>query len=396
VKSPVRSFSAPALCASVASLLVLTACNKKAPQQGAPPPQQVQALTVKAQPVQIHTALPGRIEAYEIAMVRPQVNGVIQKRLFVQGTDVQAGQQLYQIDPSIYQAAYDSANGQLVQAQANAITAKAKLERYGPLKAAHAVSKQEYDDALAASRSADAQILIAKGQVENAATNLGYTRVNAPISGRIGRTILTVGALVQAGQSSNLAVITRLDPIYVDVNLPAISLLRLRREIASGQIHTNPDNSVPVSLELEDGSTYDQAGKMQFSEVNVDESTATIVVRAVFPNPQKYLLPGMYVHATLDEGTNPQALLVPQQAVTRNSHGDPQVLVVGDDDKVALRGVTTSAMHGSDWVVSSGLKAGERVVVIGLQKVHPGDKVTVTPFNDTASSDAQPSDAGKH
>lgn len=390
MKSPVRSFSAPALCASVASLLVLTACNKKDPQQGAPPPQQVEVLTVKPHPVQIRTVLPGRTEAYEIAMVRPQVSGVIQKRLFVQGTDVQAGQQLYQIDPSIYQAAYDSANGQLAQAQANAVTARAKLERYGPLKAAHAVSKQEYDDALAASRSADAQILIAKGQVENAATNLRYTHVNAPISGRIGRTILTVGALVQAGQSSNLAIITRLDPIYVDVNLPAISLLRLRKEAASGQIHTNQDNSVPVSLELEDGSTYGQVGKMQFSEVNVDEATATIVVRAVFPNPQKYLLPGMYVHATLDEGINPQALLVPQQAVTRNSHGDPQVMVVGNDDKVALRAITTSATHDSDWIVNSGLKAGDRVVVIGLQKVHPGDKVTVTPFREAAASDAQP------
>jgi membrane fusion protein (multidrug efflux system) len=318
-------------------------------------------------------------------MVRPQVNGVVQKRLFVEGADVVAGQQLYQIDPSIYQAAYDSANGQLAQAKANAVTARAKFERYGPLKTAHAVSKQEYDDALAAARAADAQILIAKGQVETAATNLRYTKVNSPITGRIGRTLLTVGALVQAGQSSNMAVVTRLDPVYVDVNLPAISLLRLRREVAAGQIHTNPDNSVPVSLELEDGSVYDKPGKMQFSEVNVDQSTATVVVRAVFPNPQKLLLPGMYVHATLDEGTDPEAILAPQQAVTRNSHGDPQLLVLSDDDKVELRQINVGAMHGNDWVVTSGLKAGDRVIVVGLQKVHPGDKVTPKPF--TAAPD---------
>ena len=185
-----------------------------------------------------------------------------------------------------------------------------------------------------------------------------------------------------------MAVVTRLDPVYVDVNLPAISLLRLRREVAAGQIHTNPDNSVPVSLELEDGSAYDKPGKMQFSEVNVDQSTATVVVRAVFPNPQKLLLPGMYVHATLDEGTDPEAMLVPQQAVTRNSHGDPQVLVLSDDDKVELRQINVGAMHGNDWVVTSGLKAGDRVIVVGLQKVHPGDKVTPKPF--AAAPDGAP------
>ena len=188
-----------------------------------------------------------------------------------------------------------------------------------------------------------------------------------------------------------MAVVTRLDPIYVDVNLPAISLLRLRREVASGQIHTNPDNSVPVSLELEDGSTYEQPGKMQFSEVNVDQATATVVVRAVFPNPQRMLLPGMYVHATLDEGVNPQALLVPQQAVTRNSHGDAQVLVVDNDNKVQFRGIDVGSTHGNDWVVNGGLKAGDRVVIVGALKVHPGDKVTPAPFTEEA-----PSDSGKN
>ncbi len=383
-----RPFRLPAtaILVSAVSLLALSGCGKKSTQQGgAPPPQQVQIVTMQTQPVHVSTQLPGRLEAFEIAMVRPQVTGVVQKRLFTEGADVVAGQQLYQIDPSTYQAVYDSASGQLAQAQANAATARAKLERYGPLVKAHAVSKQEYDDALAAAKSADAQILIARGQVEAAAVNLRYTKVNAPISGRIGRSLLTVGALATSGQTGNLAVITRLDPIYVDVNLPAVSLLRFRREVASGRIHVNPDNTVPVSLQMEDGSTYELPGKMEFSEVNVDEATATVVVRAVFPNPKKLLLPGMYVHATLDEGIDPNALLVPQQAVTRNTHGDPQVLALDADNKVALRAITTTATRGSDWIVSSGLKPGDRVIVVGLLKVHPGDKVTPVPFDSGSS-----------
>ncbi|GBR05950.1 efflux RND transporter periplasmic adaptor subunit [Acetobacter oeni] len=383
-----RPFRFPVAAAflSAVSLFALTGCGRKSTQQaGALPPQQVQVITVQAQPVHVSTRLPGRLEAFEIAMVRPQVTGVIQKRLFTEGADVVTGQQLYQIDPSAYQAVYDSASGQLAQARANAATAQAKLERYGPLVKAHAVSKQEYDDALASARSADAQILIAKGQVEAASVNLRYTKVDAPITGRIGRSLLTVGALATSGQTGNLAVITRLDPIYVDVNLPAVSLLRLRREVASGRIHTSADNTVPVSLEMEDGSVYDLSGKMEFSEVNVDEATATVIVRAVFPNPKKLLLPGMYVHATLDEGIDPNALLVPQQAVSRNTHGDPQVLAVDADNKVILRPVTTSATHDADWIISSGLKAGDRVIVIGLQKVHPGDKVQPVPFGGDSS-----------
>ncbi|WP_408744129.1 efflux RND transporter periplasmic adaptor subunit [Acetobacter estunensis] len=383
MKRPV-CLRASATCVSIASLFLLGACGRKAPPPAAAPPQKVEVLTLQPQSVQVHTQLPGRISAFEIAMVRPQVNGVILKRYFVEGTDVKAGQQLYQIDPSAYQAVYDSATGQLAQAKANAVTARAKLERYGPLMKAHAVSKQEYDDALASSRAADAQILVAKGQVEAAAVNLRYTRVNSPIDGRIGRSLLTVGALATVGQTSNLAVVTKLDPIYVDVNLPAISLLRIRREVASGRIHTNPDHSVPVTLQMEDGSTYESPGKMQFSEVNVDQDTSTVVVRALFPNPDRLLLPGMYVHATLDEGTDPAAILVPQQAVTRNSHGDPQVVVLDADDKVAQRPITTGATQGTDWVVTSGLKAGDRVVVVGLQKIHPGQKVSPVPFSDAA------------
>lgn len=378
------------LSVSAASLLALSGCGKKQAPPAQLPPQKVGVVTISAQSVHVRTQLPGRVEAFEIAMVRPQVNGVIQKRLFVEGSDVVAGQQLYQIDPSSYQAVYDSASGQLEQAKANAVTARAKLERYGPLVKAHAVSKQEYDDALASSRAADAQILVAKGQVEAAAVNLRYTKVNAPISGRIGRSLMTVGALATVGQSTNMAVVTRLDPVYVDVNLPAISLLRIRREVASGRIQTNADNSVPVSLQLEDGSDYELAGKMQFSEVNVDEATATVVVRALFPNPKKLLLPGMYAHATLDEGVDPSALLVPQQAVTRDTRGEPQVLVVGEGNKVAIRPIHTSATHDADWIVTDGLKVGDQVVVTGLQKVHPGDKVAPVPFQEPAATTQSP------
>lgn len=379
-------FPVAALCVLVASVPVLSGCEKKAAPPAAAPPQQVQVVEVRPRPLHVRTQLPGRLEAYEIAMVRPQVNGVIQKRLFTEGADVVAGQQLYQIDPGLYQAALDSAKGQLAQARANAVTAKAKFDRYRSLVSEHAVSRQEYDDARAASDAAEAQILVARGQVESAEVNLRYTKVKSPITGRIGRSLLTVGALATAGQSSNMAVVTRLDPIFVDVNLPAVSLLRFRREVASGRIHTNPDNSVPVSLEMEDGSVYDLPGKMQFSEVNVDEATATVVVRAVFPNPKRMLLPGMYVHATLDEGTDPAAILVPQQAVSRNTHGDPQVLLVGEGNKVELRDITTGAASGADWVVSSGLKPGERVIVTGVQKVHPGSTVRPEPMPDDSAS----------
>ncbi|MDG6094189.1 efflux RND transporter periplasmic adaptor subunit [Acetobacter sp. AN02] len=376
------------LLLSAVSLLALTACEKKAAKPPPPPPQTAEFITVSPRAVHVTTELPGRISSYEIAMVRPQVNGVIQKRLFTEGTDVVAGQQLYQIDPRVYQAAYDSASGQLAQAKANAFTARAKFERYGPLVKAHAVSKQEYDDARAASDAADAQVLIAKGQVENAAVNLNYTQVRAPITGRIGRSLQTVGALVATGQAANLSVITRLDPIYVDVNLPAVSLLRLREEVASGRIQTGDDKSAPVSLKMEDGTTYKDPGKIQFNEVNVDQATATVVVRAVFPNPDHLLLPGMYVHASLDEGINPDAILVPQQALFRNTRAEPEVMVLDSDNKASIRNVTTGPAHGTDWIITDGLKPGDRVVVTGLQKIHPGDKVNPQPYSEDTSAPA--------
>ncbi|GCE81175.1 efflux RND transporter periplasmic adaptor subunit [Komagataeibacter oboediens] len=371
--------------APAALILALAACQRHAPPPKLPS-QPVKVVTLRAEPVEIHTMLPGRTEAFEIAQVRPQVSGVIQQRLFVEGTDVQAGQQLYQIDPRVYQAAVDSAQGQLLHAQGNEVTTRAKLNRYGPLLKAHAVSQQEYDDALAAERAAQGDVLSAKGQLERATVDLGYTHMNAPITGRIGRSILTVGALVTANQTNNVAIVTRLDPIYVDVNLPATELLRFRRELAQGRLTRAGDNAAAITITLEDGTTYEHSGRMEFSEVNVDEATATVVVRAVMPNPDRLLLPGMYVHAQLAEGTDPRALLVPQQAVQRNSHGDPQVWVVDADNKVTLRPITVSQAIGTDWLVTDGLKGGDRVVVEGLQKIHSGD--TVTPADVSAPAKA--------
>lgn len=371
----------PVLLSAVA-LLALSGCNRKAAPP-AMPPQQVGVITLHPQAVTVHTILPGRTDAYEIAQVRPQVTGVIQKRLFTQGADVQAGQQLYQIDPSRYQAAYDTARGQLAEAEAAEVTARAKLQRYRSLVQAHAVSRQDYDDALATEKEAQGRILTAKGQVETAQVNLDYTRMNAPISGRISRTIITVGALVTANQTDNTAIITRLDPIYVDVNLPAITLLRLKRELAEGRITRRANGEVPVTLTLEDGSSYEREGRMELSEVNVDTSTGSVVVRALMPNPDKLLLPGMYVHAQLDEGVDPNGLLVPQQAVTRNTHGDPQVWVVKSDDTVELRQIQLGQAIGTNWLVTGGVKADERIVTVGLQKIKPGAKVK--PTEDVAS-----------
>lgn len=369
-----REVSSLTHAAVVGVLIGLSGCDQKAstPEM---PPQSVQVQVMKKQSVAVHTTLPGRTDAFEIAQVRPQVTGVIEKRLFREGADVVVGQQLYQIDPSRYKAVYDTARGQLAEAQAAEVTARAKLNRYRGLVQSHAISQQDYDDAVAAEKEAQGRILNAQGQVESAQVNLGYTKMYAPISGRISRTLITVGALVTANQTDNMAIITRLDPIYVDVNLPAITLLRLKRELAEGRIQRQEDGKVPVTVTLEDGSVYEHTGQMALSEVNVDTATATVIVRAIMPNPDKLLLPGMYVHAQLDEGTDPAALMVPQDAVIRNTHGDPQVWVVKPDNTVDLRQITTGQTVGTSWIVTSGLKEGERIVVEGLQKVMPGAKV---------------------
>lgn len=354
--------------------LALAGCDRPAAQaQQAPSPApQVGVVTVQTRSVTLTTELPGRTTAFLTADVRPQVSGVILQRNFTEGADVKANQQLYQIDPALYQATYDSAVASLQKSKAALATARAKAGRYRSLATAEAVSKQDYDDASASAKESQADISTAEASVEQARINLAYTKVQAPIDGRIGRSSVTPGALVTANQTTALATITQLDPIYVDVTQPATTLLRLRQELAAGKIAATGPNQAQVALTLEDGSPYPERGKLQFSEVNVDQGTGTVVIRAIFPNPNHLLLPGLYVREQIDEGRDDNAIVLPQQAVSRNHHGDPTVLVVGADDKVSLRVVQTSRAVGDAWIVSGGLKSGERIVVDGLQKAQPG------------------------
>jgi membrane fusion protein (multidrug efflux system) len=361
-----------AACAVIT--IALPACHKK-PPPAAPAPPQVEVITLEPQSAVLLTELPGRTSAFLTADVRPQVNGLIQKRIFVEGADVKAGAQLYQIDPAVYRAALDTAEATLQHNQAALLTARAKAERYKPLAEAQAVSRQDYDDATAASGEAVADIATAKAAVEQAQINLNYTKVAAPISGRISRSAVTPGALVTADQTTALATVTQLDPIYVDVIQTATTLLRLKQELAAGKLQQSGPSQAVVRLLFEDGSMYANPGTLQFSEVTVDQGTGTVVLRAVFPNPDHLLLPGLYVRAQLQEGTDEKAILVPQQGVSHNTHGDPTVLVVGSDHKVALKVIKTSRVIDDKWLVTDGLAAGDKVIVEGLQKAEPGATV---------------------
>jgi membrane fusion protein (multidrug efflux system) len=325
--------------------------------------------------VPITTELPGRTSAYGVAEVRPQVSGVIRDRLFTEGQDAKAGQQLYQIDPAPYQASLDSAQAALARAEATAAQAQITVDRYGPLVRARAVSQQDYDSAVAALRQAQADVNSAKAQVDTARINLDYTRVNSPIDGRTGRSSVTAGALVTGDQASSLVTVTQLDPIYVDVTQPSSTLLRLRRELASGTLRRVGDNQAELHLVLEDGTEYDHPGRLQFSEVMVDQGTGSVVLRAVFPNPDGVLMPGMFVRARLDEGVV-NAMLVPQQGVIRNPRGEATALVVKPDDTVEQRTIRADRAIGNKWLVTDGLQNGERVIVEGVQLAHPGSRVT--------------------
>jgi membrane fusion protein (multidrug efflux system) len=334
--------------------------------------------TLKNQPVSLTTELPGRTIAYRVAEIRPQVSGVIQKRMFVEGSDVKAGQQLYQIDPAPYRAAYESA-------AATAASAKSQVERFRPLAEVNAVSKQDFDNAVATAAQN-------KASAETAHINLVYTRLLSPIPGRIGRSAVTEGALVTANQTTALATVQQLDPIYVDVTQPSAVLLRLKRELAAGQLVAASSNEAEVQLTLEDGSNYGPRGKLQFIEVSVDETTGSVTLRALFPNPDKLLLPGMFVHEKIEEGQRKDALLVPQLAVTHNQKGEPTALVVGTDNKVELRTLATERAIGDKWLVTSGLAAGDRVIVEGLQFAKPG--ATVKPEEAPDMQAATPPDNG--
>ena len=333
-------------------------------------------VTLQPQRVTLTTDLPGRTSPYRIADVRPQVNGVLQKRMFIEGDSVQEGQQLYQIDPAPYQAAYDSAEAQLAHAKAAVTSAQFLVDRDKQLLAGNAVAKQDYDNAVSALLQSQADVASGDAAVETARVNLTYTRVLSPITGITGRSV-TEGALLTIGQTTALVTVQQLDPIYVDIPESTAILLRLRRELASGQIKTSGDNQAPVSLTLEDNSTYEEIGRLQFSEVTVDQGTGSVILRAIFPNPKKILLPGMFVTAHLEEGFVENAMLVPQQGITHNARGDATALFVNADNKVEQRTLTTSRAIGDKWLVTDGVQAGDRVIVEGLQKVQPG--ATVSP-----------------
>ncbi len=336
---------------------------------------EVGVVTVTPRPVTITTELPGRTSSYRVAEVRPQVSGVVLKRLFVEGSEVKAGQPLYQIDPAPFQASYDSAKATLEHAQAELTTAKLLEERYRPLIEANAVSRQQNDNALASALQAQADVASARASVETARINLAYTHVLSPITGRTSRSSVTEGALVTASQTTSLVTVTQLDPIYVDVTQPATVLLRLQRELEAGQLVNRGGNAAAVGLKLEDGSEYGGEGRLQFSEVTVDQSTGSVTLRAEFPNPSHLLLPGMFVRARIQEGVQQQALLVPVPGVTHDQRGEPVALIVGVGNKVEQRTLKTDRVVGDQWLIVGGIKPGDRVVVSGVQKAHPGDEV---------------------
>ncbi|EIO1114845.1 multidrug efflux RND transporter periplasmic adaptor subunit AcrA [Salmonella enterica] len=371
-----RGLTPLAVVLMLSGSLALTGCNDKQDQQGGQQMPEVGVVTLKTEPLQITTELPGRTVAYRIAEVRPQVSGIILKRNFVEGSDIEAGVSLYQIDPATYQATYDSAKGDLAKAQAAANIAELTVKRYQKLLGTQYISKQEYDQALADAQQATAAVVAAKAAVETARINLAYTKVTSPISGRIGKSSVTEGALVQNGQASALATVQQLDPIYVDVTQSSNDFLRLKQELANGSLKQE-NGKAKVDLVTSDGIKFPQSGTLEFSDVTVDQTTGSITLRAIFPNPDHTLLPGMFVRARLQEGTKPTALLVPQQGVTRTPRGDATVLVVGADNKVETRQIVASQAIGDKWLVTDGLKAGDRVVVSGLQKVRPGAQVKV-------------------
>ena len=385
---PSRSLRPLAIAGAAA--ILLAACSQAAT---APPPQAtakpvVGVIRAETGPVTLTTELPGRTSPYLVAEIRPQVGGIVQKRLFREGSEVAAGDLLYQIEAASYQAALDSAHANLARAKASLETARLKAERYAGLVGIKAVSRQDNDDAQAALLQARADVATAEAAVRTARIELGYTRIASPIAGRIGRSTVTAGALVTANQASALATVQRLDPIYVDLTQSSSQLLALRQRVASGEL-TRDGDSLPVTLTLEDGSAYPHAGSLQFSEVSVDESTGSVTLRAEFPNPDGLLLPGMYVRARVSQGETAGAVLMPHAAVAFDARGQSQVMVVGDDGKVAARPVTLAGSRDGRWIVTAGLADGEQVIVEGLQKVRVGASVDAEPVKTASATPAE-------
>lgn len=378
-----RTRSLPVRVCALALLAALAACSRQSEQAADTPVVGVQ--TVTTQRLEKQQTLAGRTVAYMVSDVRPQVGGIIQKRLFTEGQEVKAGQVLYQIDPATYQAAYDSARGQLAEAEAAVLSSRPQAQRYDNLVKLDAVSKQDADDAVATLRQNEAAVLAARAALQSAKINLDYTRITAPISGRIGTSAYTPGALVTASQDTALSTIQQLDPIYVDVSQTSAQLLALRKQLDSGALKAI-DGKAQVQIVLEDGSTYAHPGTLEFVGTSVDTGTGNVVLRAVVPNPDELLLPGTYVRAVLPMAIDDNAILVPQTAVSRNTKGEATVLLVGTDGKVEQRVVQADAALKDQWVVSAGLKAGEKLIVQGGSTVSAGNTVKT---REVASGQAQ-------
>lgn len=380
-RSPSRLLLTPLLLSS----LLLSACMNdsssdelsQAPQN--PPKMAVEVVELRPQTVDLSTELPARTTAIRMAEVRPQVDGIIEKRMFNEGAAVKAGEQLYQIEAAPYQAEVNNAKASLQRARADLKVTERREQRYKNLLADNAISQQEYDEALAAYEQAEAEIAVRQAALDSALINLRYTSVNAPIDGQIGISHVTEGALVSAGQESSLATIHQLDPIYVDISQASKEILQLRRQLMTGRV--NGDEAPAVRLKLEDGSEYEHVGELQFSEVNVNENTGSIVMRARFPNPDGLLLPGMYVRAEVEEGQIANAILVPQKAVAFNREGDASVMIVNADNKVEQRTITVQRSIGTNWLSSEGLASGDKVIVEGLQKIAAGSEVSIDSDN---------------
>ncbi len=405
----------PRLAGLIFALSIVSGCKSNVAPPPAGPPE-VATVTLHPEKVVLTTELPGRIAAYLVAEIRPQVSGLLQKRLFEEGADIHQGDLLYQIDPVPYQAAYDQAKAALASAEANVVTAEANVaiaeanlpavrsraERLKELVAINAVGQQDYDDASAALRQAEANLLVRRAAVEASRTavevsrtamesariNLSYTPIRAPITGRIGRSNITVGAMVTAYQPAALAVIQQLDPIYVDVTQASADLLRLRRSLESGNLKREGESQRRVKLVLEDGTDYLQAGTLKFRDVTVDPTTGSVTLRMVFANPRQVLLPGMFVRAVVEEGVDEEAILIPQQGVSRDPKGNPIALVVSSESKVEQRALVLDRAIDDKWLVTQGLAPGDRVIVEGAQNVRPGASVRAVEFAPTAPAGA--------
>ena len=379
-----RSRIALFVISTLMSIVALSGCEQvtvqAADQSGATGPQAVPVgvITLKSQALTLKKELPGRINAFQIAEIRPQVSGIVQSRLFIEGKRVEQGQSLYQINPATFKAELAASEAAVASAKASIASSKSKATRYSELLKIKAVSQLDFDEADAAYKQATAALLTAEAQLQTAQINLDYSHVSSPISGQISKSNVTVGALVSVNQTTALATVTQLDPIYVDLTQSSNELTKLKKALASGALTVDPTNQTDVELTMEDGSIYPHKGVLQFSEVTVDPSTGSVTLRAQFPNPEKLLLPGMYARASIIEGVKSDAILVPHRGVSRNTKGEPTAMIVNKDNKVESRVLQVDRAVGSNWLVTHGVAAGDKLIIEGLQKIRPGALVTPT------------------